>query len=229
MEKYAYLFLGILLMVPWAVIFIRNPFKSGMLRVSFAGGIAGLLAEYWYFRDYWKPPTLLGEGVYSPEDFIVGFALFGIPCYAHLVMTRRSIDYEKENKVKNKQFIILFFIGLSSLMLFNVLLGLNSGIVSILTFTFLSFTIWVQRPDLIHVSLKTAFFMLFLIGFFYYLLFNIFFPEFWVKYGLLEGTLLEKKWYNIPVSELFWYFTWGLLAGTFWEYRNGIYFKPLQN
>jgi hypothetical protein len=229
MEKYAYLLLGIMLMIPWAVIFVRNPFKSGMLRVSFAGGIAGLLAEYWYFRDYWQPPTLLGEGVYSPEDFIVGFALFGIPGYVHLVFTRRKIDLDKQDKVKNKDFILLFFIGLASLMVFNVGLGLNSGIVSIITFTLLSVAIWVQRPDLIHVSLKTATFMLILIGCIYHFLFNILFPEFWVKYGLLEGTLLEKKWHNIPVSELCWYFSWGLLASTFRAYRNGLYFKPLKN
>jgi len=227
MEKYAYLILGVSLMIPWAVIYIRNPFKAGMLRVSFAGGIAGLLAEFWYFRDYWRPPTIWGEGVYSPEDFIVGFALFGIPCYVHLVFTRRRIDFEKYDKNRNKNFIILFFTGLGSLMVFNIWLGLNSGIVSVLTFAFLSLVIWIQRPDLIHVSLKTAFFMLFLIGFFYYILFNLLFPDFWVKYGLLEGTILERKWKNIPVSELFWYFTWGMLAGTFRPYRNGTYFISL--
>jgi hypothetical protein len=229
MEKYAYLLLGFLLMIPWAVIFIRNPFKSGMLRVSFVGGIAGLLAEYWYFRDYWRPPTLLGEGVYSPEDFIVGFALFGIPGYAHLVFTRREIDFDKQDKRKNKDFIFLFFLGLASLMIFNVVLGFNSGIVTVITFILLSVSIWVQRPDLIHVSLKSATLMLVLIACIYHLLFNILFPEFWVKYGLLEGTLLEKKWYNIPVSELCWYFSWGMLAGTFRAYRNGTYFKPLKN
>jgi hypothetical protein len=227
MEKYAYLILGMMLLVPWVIIFIKNPFKPGMLKVSFVGGIAGLLAEYWYFRDYWRPPTLLGEGVYSPEDFIVGFALFGIPGYAHLVLTRREIDFEKQDKLRNKNFIILFLLGLASLMVFNIWIGLNSGIVSVLTFILLSLAIWVQRPDLIHVSLKTAFFMLFLISFFYFLLFNLFFPDFWLKYGLLEGTLLETKWKNIPVSELFWYFSWGMLAGTFRPYRNGTYFKPL--
>jgi len=47
-----------------------------MIKVGAVGGLMGVIAEVWYFRDYWRPPTLFGEGVVGFEDYIIGFALF---------------------------------------------------------------------------------------------------------------------------------------------------------
>lgn len=62
--------LAILFLVPVAVIYsVRTELRQMILRLSFVGGFMGLIAEYWYFKDYWRPPNLLGVTRVSIEDF----------------------------------------------------------------------------------------------------------------------------------------------------------------
>jgi len=212
-------------MAVWMIIYWKNPWKSGMIKVGAVGGLMGVLAEVWYFRDYWRPPTLFGEGVVGIEDYTIGFALFGVGGYIHSSFTKKEIDYNKQTAAKNKDFFYLFLIGCGSLTLFSMVLGIHSGYVTFLTFFLLSVYIWLQRPDLIRLSIISAFATLFISFLIYYFNFNFLFPDFWDKYGMLDQPILGLDVLNIPLSEMLWHFTWAMLCSMFRSYRNGVYYK----
>lgn len=196
-----------------------------MIKVCAVGGIMGVIAEVWYFRDYWRPPTLFGEGMVGIEDYIIGFALFGVGGYIHSSFTKKEINYDKQTPAKNWNFFVLFLLGCGSLTLFSIGLGIHSGYVTFLTFFLLSVYIWVQRPDLIGLSLISGFATLAISFLIYYINFNILFPDFWDKYGMLDEPILGFKIANIPLSEMLWHFSWAMLCSMFRGYRNGVYYK----
>lgn len=224
-DKYAYLSLALMFMIAWTLIFIKNPWKSGMIRVGAVGGLMGMIAEFWYFRDYWRPPTLFGEGIVGLEDYIIGFALFGVGGYIHSSFTNKEIDFDKKMIPKNWDFFYIFLIGCGSLTFFSVILGFHSGYVTFLTFFLLSVYIWIQRPDLIGLSIISAFATLAISLVIYYINFNILFPNFWDQYGMLDKPILGFKILNIPLSEMLWHFSWAMLCSMFRGYRNGVYYK----
>jgi len=224
-DKYAYLSLALMYMIAWTVIFIKNPWKSGMIKVGAVGGIMGMVAEFWYFRDYWRPPTLFGEGIVGIEDYIIGFALFGVGGYIHSSFSKKEIDFDKHMVAKNRDFFFIFLLGCGSLTFFSVVLGFHSGYVTFLTFFLLSVYIWIQRPDLIGLSIISAFATLAISLVIYYINFNLLFPHFWDQYGMLDKPILGFKILNIPLSEMLWHFSWAMLCSMFRGYRNGVYYK----
>jgi hypothetical protein len=196
-----------------------------MIKVCAVGGIMGVLAEFWYFRDYWRPPTLFGEGMAGIEDYVIGFALFGVGGYIHSSFTKKEIDHNRQTPPRNKDFFFLFVIGCLSLTLFSVGFDIHSGYMTFLTFLFLSVYIWIQRPDLIMLSIISAFATLAISLIIYTINFNLFFPHFWDQYGMLDHPVLGIKLVNIPLSEMLWHFSWAMLCSMFRGYRNGIYYK----
>jgi hypothetical protein len=224
-DKFAYLSLSLLFMFAWLVIYLNNPWKNGMIKVGATGGLMGIIAEIWYFRDYWRPPTLFGEGVVGIEDYIIGFALFGVGGYIHSSFTKKEIDFSRQTPAKNIDFFFLFLIGCASLTVFSIIMGIHSGYVTFLTFFFLSVYIWIQRPDLIRLSIISAFATLGISFVIYFINFNFLFPDFWDKYGMLKQPILGLEIMNIPFSEMLWHFTWAMLCSMFRGYRNGVYYK----
>ncbi|MHA7128573.1 lycopene cyclase domain-containing protein [Algoriphagus namhaensis] len=225
-DKYAYLILALLYMVPWTVVFIKSPFKRGMLKVGAVGGLMGVAAEVWYFRDYWRPPTLFGQAIPGIEDYIIGFAMFGVGGYIHSSFTKREIDYSRTSKPKYKDFFWIFITGIGSLTVFSMGFGIHSGYVTFITFFLLSAYIWTQRPDLIGISWISAVATGIITFVIYYINFNLLFPHFWDEYGMLDDKpLLGIRVANIPLSEMLWHFSWAMLCSMFRGYRNGVYYK----
>ncbi|WP_296697819.1 hypothetical protein [Algoriphagus sp.] len=101
--------------IAWALVFWKSPWKAGMIKVGVAGGLMGMIAEVWYFRDYWRPPTLFGTGIVGIEDFIIGFSLFGVGGYIYSSFTNREIDYSKVSKPINLEFFYLFLVACLSM------------------------------------------------------------------------------------------------------------------
>jgi hypothetical protein len=227
-DKFAYLCLALLYMVPWLIIYQRTPWKKGMIKVGLVGGVMGVVAEVWYFHDYWRPPMVLAEGLPGIEDFIIGFAMFGVGGYIYSAFTKREIDVEQQTSTKNRDFFFLWLVGCISLTLFSLVLGIHSGYVTFITFMALAAYIWVQRPDLIRLSLYSGLATLAIVMVIYYFNFGILFPDFWDKYGMLgDEPILGYQILNIPISEMLWHFSWAILCSMFREYRNGVYFKEV--
>lgn len=221
MDKYAYAMLALALLAPLVVIFcLRKDLRHKILILGLAGGIAGLLAEMFYFRDYWRPPSVIGTGVLSPEDFIIGFALTGLSFATYPFLRKRR--YMQSGPNRDKTFLTFFAAGLAAMLALNIGLGINSVIVSCALFLiFAAIIIW-RRPELAPIGLYSTTVLLLYITAIYALLFNLSAPHFWRDHWLLSNT----PWGitvlgNLPLTELAWYFCWIIFASISHPFGSG--------
>lgn len=224
-ETLAYLLLSLWFLLLWAVAwFLRPDLRSRMGRASIFGGIAGVLAEIWYFRDYWRPPTVFGVGIPGPEDFIVGFAITGLSIAAYDVLFRTH-NVVVHGTHPKWPFMVTLLIGL---VLLSDVLGYNSCLVSEALFAVFALAILWKRPDLWKVSVVSGLATLLAALPAYLILFGWLLPDWWDTYWILENTFWRSLviW-HMPVSELLWYATWGCFAGIFQNYVHGTMKQPL--
>ena len=220
MDTYLYLALTLILLTIWIVIALMRPdLRRKMWRASIMGGIAGMLAELWYFTDYWRPPTLLGIAALSPEDILIGFALAGVGMTIYDVLLRTT-DVPGKNP-RRIQFLFLFLAGFASLLIFSTWLGYNSCVVSEMVFAGAALIMVSIRYDLLRVSLISGLAMG-LLGFAIYLvLFTWLAPHYWHTYWLLKDTTLGVMILDIPLTEIGWFISWGFLAGIAHNFAAG--------
>lgn len=221
-DKYAYLLLGLSILLPQIYLIVaRRDMIRPMVRVGLYGGIAGLLAELFYFRDYWRPPSLSGLAVISIEDFIFGFSITSLSFAVFLVLSQKQLE-SSTHKRRLKEYCVFFLIGLSSMLLFNVLMGVNSIFVSSLVFILLTMLMLYIRPDLIKIGLYSCLIVLLMIICIYVLFFNVMFPEFWSKYWLLYGTIWGVEIFgHVPLTEVIWYASWAFFASISYPFVSG--------
>ena len=220
MDAYAYAILAGALLMVWMILFgVRADLRASMLRESCVGGIAGLLAELWYFRDYWHPPTLMGQTRLSPEDFVVGFAITGIGRALYDVLLRYKDG--PEGTARNTMLAALFLAGVAGLVMGNTILGWNSCITSEGIFAALTAVMVYLRPDLGRAALGFAL-LLGALGFgLYLIIFGLLAPDFWREYWLLKDTPFGITLLGIPLTEILWFVTWGSMAGVAHNFRTG--------
>ncbi len=222
MGKYAYLFFSLYLLFVWLIFFwrLKKESRKILIKISIAGSVAGLIAEIWYYKDYWHPPTLFNNTKVSLEDLLFGFAFTGIAATIYeVILKKESEKYRKGHKII---FIILFFTGIFSLLLFNNLLKINSVIVTTLEFLTFAFIMVLIRKDLAMRFIMSGILSLLLMIPIYVLLFDFLFPAYWDEHWLLVDTTFGMRAIdNIPVLELFWYFSWGCLAGIVYDFYYG--------
>ena len=219
--KYGYLFLGVFLFFIWTLFYaLRKDLRRKLIKVSLYGGFAGFIAEYWYFKDYWHPYSILGRKIISPEYFIFGFTITGISVVVYDIFFKtKDQDYVTNNK---KTFGMMFLIGVGSLFFFNIFLGYNSIFVSSITFTILLLFMLSKRTDLIKEAIYSGIIVLIMIFVVYHILFNLIFLDFWDKCWLLAKTKYGITIYgNIPLTEMIWYFTWGSFSGVAYNFASG--------
>lgn len=221
MDTYTYLLISLLLFVPWLTIYSYGKgLRKKMLKVSIMGGLAGFIAEYWYFKDYWHPPTLMGQSIISIEDFLFGFTIMGIAVSVYEFVF--SIKKQSVYKNRRKLFGRMFLVGVLSLMLFNIVLGINSIIVSCAVFAAFTIFILFLRPDLLLQAVTSGVLTVAIVLPVYALLFNVINPAYWDSYWFLARTKLGVTVLgNIPVTELSWYFTLGSFAGAAHSFASG--------
>jgi hypothetical protein len=216
--QYAYLLGDLLILFPiWLIFFLRKPdLRTNILTMSFLFGIFGPISEFWYLQDYWHPQTFTGTHV-GIEDFLFGFLLGGIASVLYLELFNKHIS-----KQKNKDHHIRFLLSFVAIFIFLIsfyIFGVNSIYASIIVFLSLALLIYFFRPDLFVDSLMSGIF-LGLTMFLSYILFLYFFPDAihkWWFLGNISGILIL----GIPLEELLWAFSFGLVAGPTYEFVKG--------
>ena len=228
MNQYAYLLLTLSLAVVWAIIAaVRRDMLRKMVRVSTYGLLAGAVAETWYAKDYWQPPTLLGDTSIVPEDLLFGFTITGISATIYYaVFRKRTIPGELRRK---PFFIALFLVGLLSMYVLCSTFSFNSLLVSTALFCIFTAVMVRFRTDLLVPALLSGLLSVVVVIPIYIVIFNLICRDFWNTYWLLADTpwgitLLG----NIPATELWWYFTWGCLAGIGYEFASGMKTMPVR-
>jgi hypothetical protein len=191
------------------------------------GGIAGPLAEVWYFVDYWRPPSIFGIAVLSLEDVLVGFAIaaLGSTLYAFLFSKYLKLTYQPQKKIT----IGLFITGTTLLIVGTSVLHINSVLASCAIFLLCSVVMCTLRPDLIPASASTAVALTLLIIPLYWFLFNYVSPGYFERYWLLGGKPYGIVIAHIPLTELLWYFTWGSFAAILYPFYKGKAFVSKAN
>ena len=214
--------LAILFLIPVAVIYsVRTELRQTVNRLFFVGGFMGLVAEYWYFQDYWRPPTLLGVARISVEDFLFGV---GAVCLGSVIY-KFVFRVKYLDSIYPKRYVLLciyFVLGYSSMIIFNGLLNINSIFVSSIAFLVIAGWMILLRKDLLVPSLLSGLLLSLFALMVYLILFDMLSPNFWDNYWLLSNTKYGIKILgNVPLTELLWYFSWGCLAGIAYDFTFG--------
>ncbi len=219
-DLYAYLLLGLFFLVLWLICFAtRTDLRSMMLRASVAGALSGPLSEWWYFRDYWSPPTLLGQGVLSLEDVLFGFAAFGVSVAALPVLTgKRFASKGAPHPWALPFFVASFFVAF---LLFTDLLGINSILAaSIVMLAWAVGIVTVRREMLLFSIASGALMAIFSIIIYVSILgiANDYLRQYWFLWGTPLGLTVFG---GVPMTEVVWYFCLGSSLVVMVPYAEG--------
>jgi len=222
--QYAYLFgaLGICFPV-WLLLFIRRKdLRKQMFLVSLLGGAAGPLSEFYYLRDYWQP-LLFNNWKIGVEDFLFGFCIAGIGAIFYEEVFGKRFA-KREGRKKNFLFLFIPFSALFMIVLNTLFFsGMNSIYASIIGFLLIACLMIIFRRDLWLDALVSGL----LVGgfmFFGYLFLALAYPQIFQKLWILQN-LSGLLVFGIPVEELIWGFSWGMVAGPMYEFYMGLKFK----
>jgi hypothetical protein len=226
-DRFVFLLMGLALLGVWGALWAaRADLRGPMLKVSLVGAGAGLVAELWYFRDYWRPPTLAGVARASPEDALFGFAVTGIAFAAHKVLFRRAMTPGAPRRYPLTA--ALGLAGLAALIAGTAVAGINSIFVTSAAFVACALVMVALRRDLLGPAVESAALVVAAMLPVYLLLFDVLSPAYWDRYWLLRhtswGVLVLG---NVPVTEILWYASWGVFAGIAYEFTTGRLLLPL--
>jgi hypothetical protein len=222
--QFVYILLGMLLMPLWLILFIaRKDLRHKMLVLSFIIGIIGPFSELWYIQDYWSPGTVFNIPI-GIESVIYPFLLGGISSVIYEeVFKKRYQKVKKKTHHWNLIFLILILIGFIILNILFFLFNINSIYASAIAYLTIASLIFICRKDLISDGIFSG-----------VLLGIIFMVEYWILLTIYPN-LFEKIWMmdnlsgitivGMPVEELIWSFSWGVLAGPMYEFYFGLRFQ----
>lgn len=225
--RYAYLLGNLLILLPiWVILLLyRKDLIKELLLMSLAGGIIGPISELYYTRDYWRPALFNGWKI-GIEDFLFGFLIVGISAviYEEVVGQR----FTKRHSRQEQHLILVVPLILAFALIFHALTiwwGVNSIYASIFLFLIIVLIVLYFRRDLTLDALLSGFFIGGVMFLGYSALTTIYpelFSRFWLM-GNISGVLVR----GIPIEELLWGFSFGMMAGPFYEFMMGLKFARL--
>lgn len=225
-NSYAYLIGDIVFLLVWGLFFwLAKPFRREMLTMSFIAAIFGPLSEFWYFKDYWQPQLLVRFPIGGLEDVLFGFAIGGIAAVAYEAIFINRFCLCERKKLKKEWFLLFFVIAVGAAMIIlNNLLFVNSIYASSLGMIIVASIMLYFRRDLIINSVGSGI-LVALIMFSIYIIPQVLFPgvhrwmaEIWKLYGTRQGILLFG---HVPLTEMLWAISWGLVFGPMYEFLTG--------
>ena len=213
-----------LLIIALILLYLRKELSKVVIKYGVLGGFSAIVIELFYFRDYWRPPTLIGVGRISIEEFIAGFAISIITILSYAVVTGST--YKKSLPAQKPYLYVFSVVTLLSFITLNLWLGVNSILVSYIIFWSLSGLIIYQRKDFIRVAIVSAVFVTSLATILYILFVGAFSPSFWDKYWLLAGSRWDLRIFSfMPITEILWFATWAFLGPIAFLFIEGL--KPV--
>lgn len=223
--RYAYLFADLAIGFPlWLILFVvRKDLRHKMLAFGLMGAIAGPISEIFYLRDYWHPLTITRTPI-GIEDVLFGFFAGGVGSVLYEELFGKR--FAKRHRRTEHWIFFVFPIAAVCLFAFNRLFPLyriNSIYASAIAFFVTTLVIIYVRKDLLVDALVSGL-LAGSIFFFGYLFLLVFFPQIFAKMWLLHnisGITVSR----IPIEELLWAFTYGLMAGPLYECYAGLAFQ----
>jgi len=219
--QYAYLIGNIFILFPiWLVLFFyRRDLRVDILTMSLICGTLGPISQIWYLKDYWSPQTFTGT-IVGIEDFLFGFFIGGITSVIYKELFNKHISKPKS---KRHHWRLIFLFTAIAIFIFNILFyifSINSIYASIIVFLSMASMMYYFRRDLFIDGLASGIFTG-ITMFLSYLVYLSIFPEVISKWWFLHnisGILIL----GIPLEELVWAFSLGLVAGPAYEFFMGL-------
>lgn len=215
--KYVYLILGILFGVFWLLFYIVLPkSRKEILVTSILFACAGLLADYFYFQDWWNPITLSG-GWMSFEGVITALFIGGLSSVVFYIFTSKientkNVDLRKINKTN----FLVFIIGLLFLLpLIFFITKRNSFYATVISLSIMIILMLFKRPDLIWNSVISGISLVTIAILIYFVLDKI--TPNWVESFWIADSSLSLKILSLPVNDIFWYLLGGMYMGPLFE------------
>jgi hypothetical protein len=228
--RFLYLVLGmIFLALTIAAAIWRRDLRRGIIVVALFGAVWGPISEYWFFRDYWHPGSVVGNPVL--EDVIYGAGISATASWIYKVVARRTSTMHKGGRTHYREFGAIVVLYIVAMMIFEVLLGINSILVSIGVYVIAAAYIILRRHDLWAASLGSALLMGVVAITGYGVGMNFLVPEpstlshLWLLYRKPLGITILGY---VPLTEVMWYTAWGLLLGILYEFATGRQIARLQ-
>ena len=220
-------FVGCLLWIfLWLIIFItRKDLRRQILFMSLVIIPAGPLSEViFYFKDYWNPVYIFGlrPGI---EDILFAFVVGGVGSTIYQFLARKKLIQTREKNTKESFLIFLF--GMLILFISFFGFGLNSIYASILCFLGMSFVVVVLRRDLLINAIISGGIMG-LFAFFWYSILLVLYPNIFTEYWFLHN-LSNIYIFNVPIEEILWFSTWGMISGPAYAFYRGAKFKSIRD
>ncbi|MDZ7587386.1 MAG: lycopene cyclase domain-containing protein [Patescibacteria group bacterium] len=226
MIQYGYFIFSLFFLLVWLLIFLRaRQWRRPMLILSLITMLFGPLSEFWYFKDYWQPDFILSFPIGGLEDLIFGFSIGGIGAFVYESLFLKHLCSCQAKKYRYERFLLFFVLveGVSML-IFNNLFKVNSIFASALGMIIVAAIMLYLRRDMIINALASGL-LVALIMFIIYIMPQILFPQahqflprYWLLYNQPTGRLILG---HIPVTEMIWGFSWGLVWGPAYEFLTG--------
>jgi hypothetical protein len=209
MERYLYLIAGLIWLAIDLIIAVRRPdLRRFMVIVGILGGIIGVVSEYWYFQDYWRPASLFGTGVYSIEDFLFGFGITAFGAVFPYVALKTKRAPRQKGALARLIAIFVYAILLNIVMV--DLLHINSILVTYVLFITLIVAGLLANPAAWKKAVLTMLAGLVISTIIYFVLFGLIDPTYIQRHFLLSGNPYAPTLGGfLPVTEILWYALWG--------------------
>lgn len=221
---YRYLISSLILLLVWYILFLyRKDLRKDMLFASLIALPFGL-TEFFFVPNYWHPKTLFASTL-DIESFIFLFAIGGIASVMYEVILNKHLKKERESRSKRlSHFLVFVTLTLTAFILLNMIIPGAFRDKLIYTWTLAGFiggiAIIIVRKDLLHeVILGSVLFML--LYFFSLLIFNsLIFPG-WISDEWNLANLSGIFIFNIPIEELLFALSFGVLWAPIYEFIQG--------
>jgi hypothetical protein len=223
--KYAYFVLVIPFLLVWLLLFIfSKDTRKEQLWMSLLLAPFGPVSELIYFKDYWLPQSILSFNVGTfpvfVEDILFAFAIGGIGGIIYEALFRRHL-LKLSRPVHYKIGLPMIVLLATAVALTLFFVGLNSIFATSAGFVVATGLVIAQRKDLLVDSLVSGLAVMLTMMLTYLILFNIvantddLFRQGW----LLYDTPLDIRLFDsVPLTEMVWGFSWGLIAGPLYEF-----------
>lgn len=222
--QFAYLVLTIPFLLIWLLLYLlKKDTRKEQLIMSFLLMPLGPISEILYFQDYWTPPSVLflsvGPFALLVEDLLFIFSIGGIASVIYKVIFRKKLSKLPEVSI-HKVGLPIIFISASLVTFLLFWYGLNSIFATSVGFVLAALWIIGQRKDLFTDSLVSGFCVMLVMFISYFFLFNVISnSENLVEQGwLIYHTSFDIRLFNIPMTEMVWGFSWGMLVGPLYEF-----------
>ncbi len=217
-----WLVFSLILLGIWFIIFsISKKFRKEMFLVSLFTMPFGL-TEPLFVPEYWNPPSLFNLATITGldiESFIFSFAIGGIGAVLYNIffkVKRKKMDKYKMHSKMHRFHLISLLSPLFVFLIFYIFTELNPIYSASVAMFFGGVTTILCRPDLkkeVWMGGVLFFFLYFVFFLFFILIYPYAVTNFW-NLSAISGILI----FGIPIEELLFAFTYGMLWSSAYEH-----------